>query len=259
MSEKVVKFPPETPEQRLIAEIWFLFIMIIVFGLFGMYSSIDVTFTIIITICVIINLILRFLVANQKGDWLFFLLGVAGGGGNDFISMINGVYYYTAIPIIPNLALPLFMWLFWGQVFLLFRKIFNLSWFKGEEFRKDGFLAKGWVDKKIIFDIGLIISLRIVIYNTYLLDFWIPSLCYAIGLSIRFLIFPPKKNEFLIIVILPYAFLFEGLLVLFGLYIYYNPIFLGQPLWLFIWWVFLVPIFLKEIFDRCEFLLKERG
>ena len=257
MPEKIIKFPPETPEQRLIAEVWFLFIMIVVFGIFGYYASLEVTFTIIITVCCIINLIIRFITINQKGDWIFFVLGVAGGGGNDFLSMINGVYYYTSIPIITNLALPLFMWLFWGQVFLLFRKIFNITWCKGELFEKDGEFVKGWIDKKLIFDISMIIILRIVIYNTYLFDFWIPALFYAIGISVRFLIFPPKRNELMIIVILPYAFLFEALMVVFGLYVYNNPlpIFL-IPLWLCIWWVFLVPIFLKEIFDRIESYLK---
>jgi len=260
MSEKLVKFPPETSKQRVIAEVWFLFIMIIVFGIFGYYSSLDVNFTIIITICCVINLVIRFITVNQKGDWIFFLLGVVGGGGNDFMSMINGVYYYTSIPIIPNLALPLFMWLFWGQVFLLFRKIFNISWNKGKEFEKDGFLLKGWIDKKLLLDIGLIILLRIVIYNMYSLEFWIPALIYGIGILIRFLIFPPQKNELLIIAILPYAFLFEGLMVMFGLYVYYNPFpLLLIPLWLMIWWVFLVPIFLKEIFDRVEYYLKKKG
>ena len=260
MTEKRIKFPPETPEQRLIWEVWFLFIMILVFGIFGQFAALDVTFTIFITLLLIANLAIRFLLVNEKGDWIIFLLGVIGGGGNDFLSMVNGVYSYTAIPIIPNLALPIFMWLFWGEVFLLFRKVFNLSWCSGEEFQKDGELLKGWVDKKIIFDISMIIILRAVIYNTYLLDFWIPALFYSIGVGIRFLIFPPKRNEINIIIILPLAFLFETLMVLFDLYIYFNPLpILLIPLWLCIWWIFLVPIFLKEIFDRVEYHLKTKG
>jgi len=256
MIEKLIKFPPETPEQRLIWEVWFLFIMIIVVGIFGQYAALDVTFTIIISILFGINIIIRFILVNEKGDWIFFLLGFVGGGGNDLLSMINGVYNYTSITIIPVLSglMPLWMIIFWGQIFLLFRKIFNLSWCKGEDFQKDGELLKGWVDKKLIFDIGLIVVLRAVIYNTYLLEFWIPALFYTIGVGIRFILFSPKRNEMMIIIILPYAFIFEALMVVAGLYVYFNPLpIVLIPAWLCIWWIFLVPIFLKEIFDRLEY------
>ncbi|MHA1284886.1 MAG: hypothetical protein ACTSQP_20480 [Promethearchaeota archaeon] len=260
MSEKIIIYPPETPEQRLFWEVFFLFLMIIVIGIFGRLSAENVFFTILITILFLINLTLRFILINEKGDWIFYVLGVLGGGGNDLMSMINDVYNYNSKVIIPILdgLMPLWMILFWGQVFLLFRKIFNISWFKGEEFNKNGRFLNGWVDNKLIFDILLIIILRAIIYQTYKLDFWIPALFYIIGVFLRFIIFPPKKNEIFIICILPYAFIFEGLMVTFGLYEYYNPVFLGMPLWLFIWWIFLVPIFLKEIFDRIEFFLKSK-
>lgn len=261
MTDKLIKFPPETPEQRLVAEVWFILIMTVAIGIFGAAAASNVVYTIILTIIFLVNLTIRFLIANERGDWMFFIFGVVGGGGNDLMSMINGVYNYTSITIIPVLTglLPLWMILFWGQIILLFRKVFNLDWFKGEEFKKDGELLKGWVDKKLIFDICLLITLRTVIYNTYFMDFWIPALFYAIGIGIRFLIFPPKRNEIFIIIILPYAFLFEALCVTFGLYIYYNPvpIFL-IPLWLILWWIFLVPIFCKEIFDRMEFYLQQK-
>ena len=278
MTKSLIKYPPETPEQRLIWEVWFLFIMIIVVGIFGQDAALDVTFTIIISILFGINIIIRFLTINEKGDWIFFLLGVIGGGGNDLLSMINGVYNYTSITIIPILTglMPLWMIIFWGQVFLLFRKIFNLSWCKGEEFQKGkglfqnkivksqgelgeiGNFIRNWIDKKLMFDICLIFILRSIIYNTYMLDFWIPALFYAIGVGVRFLVFPPKRNEIMIVIILPYAFIFEALMVVAGLYVYFNPLpIVLIPLWLCIWWIFLVPIFLKEIFDRVEYSLKE--
>jgi len=261
MTEKLIKYPPETPEQRLIWEVLFLFFIIVAVGIFGRAAASDVMFTVILTIFFLINLSVRFLLVNENGDWIFFLLGVIAGGGNDLMSMINGVYEYTSITIIPLLSglLPLWMILFWGQIFLLFRKIFNLAWFKGEEFRKDGEFFNGWVDRKLIFDMSLIFILRIIIYNTYMQDFWIPALFYGVGISIRFLLFPPKRNELLIIVILPYAFIFEALMVLFGLYVYYNPLpIVLIPLWLVLWWIFLVPIVLKEFFDRFEYYLKEK-
>ncbi len=88
---------------------------------------------------------------------------------------------------------------------------------------------------------------------------WIPALLYASFIGIRWLIFRPKKNQLLLIAVLPYAFIFEGLMVTFGLYVYINPIILGMPLWLLLWWIFLVPIVLKELFDRIEYILKERS
>ena len=239
------------------AEVFFMIIMTIAIGMFGERATLDVIYTIYLTIIFGIQLFIRFLLINEKGDWIFFLFGVIAGGGNDLMSMINGVYMYTSISIIPFLSglLPLWMILFWGQIFLLFRKIFNLPWFK-EEFKKNGEFLNGWVDKTLILDLSLIVMLRIIIYNTYMLDFWIPALFYAIGVGVRFLIFKPKKSEVLIMVILPYAFLFEALMVVFGLYVYYNPvpIFL-MPLWLLIWWVFLVPIVLKELFERFEYYI----
>ncbi|TFF96248.1 MAG: hypothetical protein EU544_01055 [Promethearchaeota archaeon] len=258
MSEKLFKIPPETPEQRIVAEVWFMLIILIAVAFFGQAAAYNVIFTIILTLIFGINIVLRFILINEKGDWMFFLFGVIGGGGNDLMSMINGVYNYTSITIIPllNGLLPLWMILFWGQIILLFRKIFNLTWFQGDRFQKDGEFLKGWVDKKLIVDIILLICLRFIIYNTYKLEFWIPALFYGIGIGVRFLIFPPKKNELLIIGILPYAFCFEGLMVVFGLYVYYHPVFLGMPLWLFLWWIFLVPIFVKEIFDRIEYYLQ---
>ena len=258
MKEKLFKLPPKTPRQRLSAEVFFLIIMTIIIGLFGRASSENVLFTIIITVFFIINLSLRFLITYEKGDLYFFIFGVIAGGGNDLMSMINGVYNYTSITIIAWLSglLPMWMILFWGQIILLFRKVFNLKWFKGNRYQKDGSWFSGWVDNKLILDIILLICLRIIIYNTYTMDFWIPSLIYGLAIVFRFLLYRPKKNELLIIFILPYAFLFEGLMVSFGLYVYINPIFLGMPLWLFLWWIFLVPIVLKEIFDRMEYIIR---
>jgi len=95
ISKKLFGYPPETPEQRLLWEIVFLFVIIITVGAFGQLASTDVLYTIIISIVFGINLALRFFLVNEKGDWLFFLFGVLAGGGNDLMSMINGVYSYT--------------------------------------------------------------------------------------------------------------------------------------------------------------------
>jgi len=203
---------------------------------------------------------LRFFLINEKGDWLFFLLGVLAGGGNDLMSMINGVYSYTSITVLPflNGLLPVWMILFWGQVFLIFRKTFAIKLFQGPEFQKNGPFLRGWLNLQLIIDLIILVCLRIVIYSTYQ-DLWLPWIIYSIIIGARFLLFLPQKNELFIIAILPYAFLFEGLMVSFGLYVYINPIFLGLPLWLFLWWIFLVPILLKQVFDRIEYYFKNKG
>ncbi|MHA1648588.1 MAG: hypothetical protein ACTSYB_00215 [Candidatus Helarchaeota archaeon] len=128
-SEKLFQYPPATPEQRLIWEILFLFVIIITVSIFGRLASTNVIYTIIITIVFVINLIIRFALLNEKGDWLFFLLGVLADGGNYLMSMINGIYSYTSLTILPflNGLLPLWMILFWGQVFLIFQKILFFS------------------------------------------------------------------------------------------------------------------------------------
>ncbi|MHA1357339.1 MAG: hypothetical protein ACTSRC_04445 [Candidatus Helarchaeota archaeon] len=255
--EKLFAYPPTTSEQRLIWEILFLLPFIIAIAIFGYRSQINMLYTWIISIIFLINLCFRFALVNERGDWLFFLLGVALGGGNDLFSMLNGVYHYTSITILPYLngLLPLFQILFWGQVFLLFRKIYHIHIFKGDAFKKTGPLLQGWIDYRLIADIILFIVLRIIIYNTFLLDAWIPTVLYALAIIIRLAIFRPRCNELFIIAILPYAYLFEGLMVSFGLYVYINPVFLGLSGWLLIWWLFLVPFLLKEIFDRLDYLL----
>ncbi|NVM55313.1 MAG: DUF2878 family protein [Candidatus Helarchaeota archaeon] len=258
--ERLLKFPPTTPEQRLIWETLFLFVIIVTVGIFGQLASTNVLYTIIITVVFGINLIIRFILVNEKGDWLFFILGVLAGGGNDLMSMINGVYRYNSKTIIPILdgLLPLWMILFWGQIFLIFRKIFHIKWFKGKEFQKDGSFVKGWVDIQLIIDLIILISLRIIIYNISK-DILLSTIIYASLILVRFIIFRPKKNELFIITILPYAFLFEGLMVSFGLYEYDIAVFLGMPIWLFLWWIFLVPIVLKEVFDRFEYYFKNKS
>ena len=100
------------------------------------------------------------------------------------------------------------------------------------------------------------IGLRIAIYNTYDRNPWLSSGIYLAGISLRLFLFPISREQWIVIATLPYAYCFEGLMVTFGLYEYYHPVFLGIPGWLFIWWIFLVPIFVKECSDRMEYWIK---
>ncbi|MEX2681711.1 MAG: hypothetical protein Q6373_008925 [Candidatus Sigynarchaeota archaeon] len=252
-------FETSDPGRKVAHEVLFMVPVIVAVGFFGRAAASDVAFTIVLTIVFIATILLRFLLVNEKGDWLFFAIGIVGGGGNDMSSMINGVYNYTSLTVLPFLSglMPAWMIAFWGQVFLLFRKLFNHPWFKGPGFKKDKDLLHGWLSRKLLLDIILLVVLRIAIYRTYL-DAILPATIYGSIVLARFLVFRPQKHELRIIGILPYAFAFEGLMVAFGLYEYYNPVFLGLPVWMFIWWAFLVPIVVKQVFDMLEYVLEKR-
>ncbi len=249
-------FETNDPGRRVAHEVLFMLPPIVAVGISGRAAASDVAYTVVLTIVFTVTIILRFLLINEKGDWLFFVVGIIGGGGNDLSSMINGVYNYTSLTMLPFLSglMPAWMIAFWGQVFLLFRKLFNHPWFKGPGFKKDKEILRGWLSKKLLVDVILLVVLRVAIYRTYL-DPLLPWLIYGSVVLARFLVFRPEKHELRIIGILPYAFAFEGLMVAFGLYVYYNPVFLGLPVWMFIWWAFLVPIVVKQVFDMLEYVL----
>ncbi|MFX0101800.1 MAG: hypothetical protein ACFFCS_19705 [Candidatus Hodarchaeota archaeon] len=250
----------KSPKERLAWEAFFLLPIIVAVAFLGYPSTKNVLFTAILTIVFFVNIAIRFLTIRERGDWIFFVFGIAAGGGNDLMSMARNVYDYNSITLIPflNGLLPLWNICFWGQVFLLFRKVFQVEWFKGEPFKKDGRFVKGWLSIKLIVDLCILVFLRAIIYLTYNLAPWIPTSFYGAAILARFAVFKPRKNELLIIVILPYAYLFEYLMVIFGLYTYMNAPFLGMPIWLLLWWVFLVPIVLKQIFDMLEFYLGKK-
>lgn len=219
----------------------------------------NVIFTIILTIIFTVNIIIRFLLVYEQGDWIFFVLGIIAGGGNDLASQVNGIYHYTSLTILPFLQglLPVWMIVFWGQVFLLFRKVFHVSWFKGAGFNKDGRFLNGWLSTRLLIDIIVLVILRITIYRLYL-DPVFSAAIYGGVIITRLLLIHPRKNELLIMAILPYAFMFEGFMVTFGLYVYYNPVFMGLPAWLFLWWAFLVPLLLKQVFDMIEYMISRK-
>ncbi|HME52259.1 MAG TPA: hypothetical protein VKM55_08575 [Candidatus Lokiarchaeia archaeon] len=249
-----------TSERRLGSEIIFLLPIIVVVGVLGRLAGTSVVYTIILTIIFTINIIVRFLLVNEKYDWIFFVLGIIAGGGNDLASQVNGIYRYTSLTLLPFLQglMPVWMIVFWGQVFLLFRKVFHVAWFKGKGFAKDGRFFRGWLSTRLLADIIVLVVLRIIIYRTFM-DPLIPAAIYGGIIVARLLLFRPRKNELLIMAILPYAFMFEGLMVTFGLYVYYNPVFMGLPAWLLLWWAFLVPLLLKQVFDMIEYVIAKKA
>lgn len=198
-----------------------------------------------------INLAARFIFIRRKHDWIFFMIGFVAGGGNDLISMIKNVYYYTPKDVIP---IPIWMLVFWGHIFVAFRQMFQLKPFQAEE----GKWPPLKLDARIAFDLATLIALRIVIYK-FVRHEPTPAIAYASIIAARLLLMRPAKHELLLMmVVTPMGIAYEAALIKCGLYVYYDPIFMGMPAWLMIYWVFMLPVLVKGLFDRIEFSLAQK-
>jgi hypothetical protein len=194
---------------------------------------------------------LRFLVLNRRGDWIFFLLGVVLGGGNDLFSMYKHVYHYTAPTILP-VPIPLWMVVFWGQVFVSFRKLMRFGPFLGPRRRLP------LIDAPLALDILIAVIYRMIIYRTASTP-WLPDALFAAILVVRVLVLPPEPHERrLMLAMLIIGPLYEMLLIGCGLYVYQTGVLLGMPLWLVVYWVFIIRA-LKAVFDRIEIRLARPG
>ncbi|HUT55899.1 MAG TPA: DUF2878 family protein [bacterium] len=191
---------------------------------------------------------LRFLTLNRRGDWIFFLLGVVLGGGNDVLSMYKGVYHYNAATVLP-VPIPLWMVVFWGQVFVSFRKLMRFGPFKGPDEQ-----SLPLIDAPLALDIVIAVIYRMIIYRTASTP-WLPDALFAAILIIRLLVLPPRLHERrLMLAMIVIGPLYEMLLIGCGLYVYQTGVILGMPLWLIVYWVFIIRA-LKAIFDRVENVL----
>lgn len=206
------------------------------------------------SVFIAVNIILRFALIGRKGDLIFFLIGFVAGGGNDYLSMVKDVYYYTPEHILPA-PIPVWMLFFWGHIFVAFRQLFQLPPFQGGPHG-----PHPWkLDFRLVLDIATAIVLRIIIYN-FVRQEPIPTLGYAGVLVLRLVILPPKRNEWLLMIVATaLGVLYEGGLIGLGLYVYYDAVFLGMPAWLIIYWTFILPILMKGLFDRIETSLALRG
>jgi len=199
------------------------------------------------------NIAARFLLIRRRHDWIFFLIGLVAGGGNDYMSMVKGVYYYTPKDILP-VPIPVWMLVFWGHIFVGFRQLFQLPAFQGASFPQ----GPGRPDKRLILDVATWIILRIIIYN-FVRQEPAPAAAYAAVIALRLLLVPPKPYEWrLMAVVVPLGLFYEAALIGFGLYVYYDAVFLGMPVWLVLYWFFMLPIFIKGVFDRVELHLARK-
>ena len=190
----------------------------------------------------------RFLLLNRRGDWVFFLIGVIVGGGNDLLSMSKGVYSYAAPTVLP-VPIPLWMVVFWGQIFVSFRKLMRFGPFLGPDQPPARLL-----DAPLALDLAVAVIYRMIIYRTAAIP-WQPDALFAAILVTRLLLIPPKEHERkLLLAMLVIGPVYEMILIGAGLYRYQTGVLFGMPLWLIVYWVF-VSRMLKAIFDRVEHFL----
>jgi hypothetical protein len=194
--------------------------------------------------------IVRFLFCYRKGDLIFFFLGFTLGAGNDLLSMYKHVYYYLPAPDISRLPIPMWMFLFWGEIFVFFRKLMRWGPFLGEPPQKV-------IDQPLFLDLLIVLLYRLIIYRLAS-RFWVPDAIFATILVLRLLVSPPAKNErWLMLTMLVLGPAYEIWLIHCGLYVYQTGFLWGMPIWLIIYWVFIVRL-LKAVYDRVEFYLIQK-
>ncbi len=186
---------------------------------------------------------LRFALLYQRGDVIYFVIGVIAGGGNDVMSMWRGVYSYTPDTVLP-VPIPVWMVIFWGLAFLFLRRLLRYSAFTED---KDSRL----LNKPFVLDVVVVVLYRVIVYN-HAAEPWLPGALFASILALRLLLAPPTdKERKLMLLVLVLGPFYEALLIGGGLYNYQNPVFLGMPLWLIIYWVFIIR-FIKAVFGWLE-------
>ncbi len=185
----------------------------------------------------------RFILLYQKGDVIYFLLGVIAGGGNDVMSMWREVYSYAPPTVLP-VPIPVWMVVFWGLAFLFLRRLLRYGSFVDDRETR-------LVSFPFVLDLIVVAAYRIIVYN-YAAVPWLPGALFAFILAVRILLAPPTaKERRLMILILVLGPFYEALLISGGLYNYQNPAFLGMPLWLIVYWVFIIR-FIKTVFAWME-------
>jgi len=192
----------------------------------------------------------RFIALHRRGDLVFFLMGVVLGGGNDVLSMWRGVYFYTPSTILP-VPIPVWMLFFWGQGFLFLRRIVRFGPFLSPTPPTRLF------DRALALDAVIAVVYRAVVYAWAAVSY-LPGALYASILAVRLLLIPPRQDERrLMLAVLMLGPFYEFLLIKGGLYVYQNGVVLGMPIWLLVYWVFIIRV-IKAVFDWVEVKLASR-
>ena len=201
----------------------------------------------VMTVFIACVLVLRFIMLYRRGDVLVFVLGLVLGGGNDVLSMWQGVYFYTPPTLLP-VPIPVWMVVFWGEAFLFFRRLMRYGPFVADDQMPQG------LDTALVLDLLLLIPLKQVVYRTAGVP-WVPDVVFAVALLLRYLVIPPRANERrLLLTILVLGPFYEALLIAAGLYVYQHGVVFGMPVWLIVYWLYIFRV-LKAALDRIELRL----
>jgi hypothetical protein len=201
--------------------------------------------TALMTVFIACLLVVRFALLYRRGDVVVFVAGVILGGGNDLLSMWQGVYRYTPPTLLP-LPIPGWMVVFWGEAYLFFRRLMRYR-----PFVVPDHLVRRGLDLPLALDLLMLIPLKRVVYR-YAAVPWVPDTVFAVALLLRYLLVPPRPHERrLLLTILVLGPLYEILLIGAGLYVYQHGRVFGMPIWLIVFWVYVFRM-LKALFDRLE-------
>lgn len=199
-------------------------------------------------------LVARFALIGVRRDWVYLAMGIVLGGGNDLMSMMRGVYAYNVPhPGVPW-PIPLWMFLFWGQAFLVMRSLFSWGPFKGPGATRP-LWPPGWA---LLVDLAALVLMKMVFYR-YSDVRYVPELLAAAIVAATYVMHGITRTDIrIMLVTLAVAPLVEGALIAAGIYDYTNGVILGMPAWLLVFWLFATPL-LKRIMDRMEFRERPRA
>ena len=181
-------------------------------------------------------LVLRLVFLPRARDTWVLMAGVLLGGGSDIITVSRGIYSYTATDFLP-LDIPGWMVLTWGHIFLFMRSFCALAPLR-TRLPSSGRFKGGRV---LMLDLATAVALK----TSFLLFAGNPGRAAVAGglvIMVRYGLVRPVAGElaliFTAITIGPWV---EGRLIASGLYDYREGVLFGVPLWLVLWWMFVVP------------------
>lgn len=184
--------------------------------------------------------ILRLVLVPRRRDLWVLAAGIVLGGGSDLLTVTRGVYAYAARDFLPW-AIPGWMFVFWGHVFLFTRSVGSLPAFR-TRLPDVGPFRGG---RLLVLDLVTVAALKTCFY-AFTSSPTRAALAGAVVIAIRYALAFPTKGELglatVAVLVGPWV---EGRLIGTGLYGYRQGVFFGVPIWLVEWWFFAVPFLLR--------------
>lgn len=188
------------------------------------------------------------LLPRPRDSWVL-AAGIVLGGGSDLLTVTRGVYAYGASDFLPW-AMPAWMFVFWGHVFLFTRSVGSLPVFR-TRLPADGAFRGG---RLLMLDLVTVVVLKTCFYALASSSPARAAIAGAMVIAVRYALVFPTRGELALatvaVVVGPWV---EGQLIGTGLYGYRHGVFFGVPIWLVEWWFFAVPFLLRAatFAERC--------